>query len=183
MQIPGGHSCRVPLVNNLTIGLHIGMGMHDRVGAQRILNITALPVGSKAIVEVPVHSLAQAIRPGGALLPAQRGQLLVADEVSAERAYACIVVAEGAKQRRHLQFYSICSVGIASWRYSDTQRHLMATMALRSTPQMQEALLMQQYLGFSKVRSFYLHGAALFVASKETMQQTTGELEAGMRCD
>ena len=66
----------------------IGVGVHDGVGAERILHIPTLPVGCKAIVEVPVHGLAQALRPVSALLPSQGCQLLIANEVPM-RAHSC----------------------------------------------------------------------------------------------
>lgn len=82
----------------------VGVRVHDGVGPERILHIPPLPVGGEAVVEVPVHGLAQAVLPGGALLPAQRRQLLVADEVPADAVHhqACTVPGLGCMSSRLL---------------------------------------------------------------------------------
>jgi len=54
-----------------------------RVRPQCVLNVSVLPVVAKAVGEVPVDGLPQALLPARRLLPAQRRQLLVADEVPA----------------------------------------------------------------------------------------------------
>jgi len=56
------------------------------VRAQRVLDVAVLPVVAKAVGQVPVDRLAQAVLPARLLLPAQRRKLLVADEVAARGA-------------------------------------------------------------------------------------------------
>ena len=49
---------------------------------QRVLHVPVLPVRPEAVLEVPVHRLAQPVLPLGLLGPAQGRELLVADEVA-----------------------------------------------------------------------------------------------------